>query len=46
MKLTLIENLVVCYWRLMDIHSFRQFEHWKYVGLQEKYAFEKVKLKL
>lgn len=46
MYLSIIENLIVFYWYLLDIRAFQEFEYWKSAGLQAKYAFEKVYKKL
>ena len=46
MKLTIMENLIVLYWWLLDINAYNNFEYWKSAGLQTKHAFEKVLRKL
>lgn len=46
MELTILENLVVLYWYLLDIRAFQDYQYWLSVGMQAKYAFKKVKNKL
>lgn len=46
MELSILENLVVFYWFLLDINAFNEFEYWKSAGLQVKHAFKKVYRKL
>ena len=46
MKLSIIENLIVLYWYLLDIQAFQEYKYWVELGLQVKYAFKKVYNKL
>lgn len=45
-ELSILENLIVFYWFLLDINAYGQFNYWVNSGVQIKYAFKKVYNKL
>lgn len=42
MDLSIIEHIIVFYWYLLDIRAFQEYEYYKSIGVQAKYAFQKV----
>lgn len=42
MNLTILQNLIILYWFLFQIEYYFQYRRYIDMGLQPKYAFEKV----
>lgn len=42
MKLNLIQHITVFFWFIFTFHKYVQYLQYLHIGLQPKYAFEKV----